>query len=117
MTYRSVDYYRDQIVGERRIGDEFTDCHIRWSWPAGQLVLKNDSILTDIEYSFDGEHVAGRLNRGTVALSGGELFVYNNTIRLDIYIRRAHDADGDVVYPNEVIVPFRLWVDKEPGGP
>ena len=112
--YASADYYKDQIVSNIRIGDEFSGCKFSWSFPAGLLVLKNDSIETDIEYSFDGEHVAGRLKCGTDAKVGGESFTYERTIRMKIYARRSHNTAGVVEHGTEVIIPYRLYVNKEP---
>jgi len=113
-TYKSADYYKDQVVSDKRIGDEFLNCLFEWPFPAGLLVIKNDSILTDIEYSFDGEFVAGRLKSGTDAKVGGESFTYEDTIRMKLYVRRSHDSGGNVEVPGEAIVPYRIYANKEP---
>jgi len=111
----NADYYKDEkVVENKSIGNEFPDCLFKWNFPAGLLVIKNDSTITDIEYSFDGVHVAGRLKRGSSTILGGEWFQYDNTIRQKIYLRRAHDADGNVETEAENTVPFRLWANKEP---
>lgn len=113
--FQSADFYKDQIVSTKRIGNQFSDCCFDWGFPADLLEPKNDSIETDIEYSFDGTHVAGRLRHGTDAELGGESYTYRDTERMKIYFRRAHDADDNVEYEGEEDIPYRLWVDRETG--
>lgn len=113
--FSSADYYKDIVVSTKRIGDQFADCLFEWHFPADKMEIKNDSILTNIQYSYDGVHVAGRLNRGTDALLGGESYLYENTTRVKLYLRRAHDVNDNVEFAGEVDIPFRLWISREAG--
>lgn len=114
-TYESADYYKDIVVSQARIGNEFADCKFSWPFPAGLLVIKNDSLQTNIEYSFDGDHTAGKLMHGTDEHVGGESFTYTKTERMEIYLRRAHKVSGLPENAGEANIPYRLWANKEPG--
>ena len=113
--FSSADYYKDIVVSTKRIGDQFSDCLFEWHFPADKLEIKNDSILTNIQYSYDGVHVAGRLKHGTDTLLGGESYLYEKTTRMKLYLRRSHDANDDVEFAGEVDIPFRLWISRETG--
>lgn len=112
--YQSADYYKSETVGDFRIGQNFRDCHMTWPFAAQQLTPKNDSISRDIEYSFDGSGIAGRLKKGTEVLKGGEWYDYVNGEQTEIYLRIAPDEyqKGD----EESDIPFRLWVFRGTGG-
>lgn len=103
------DYYKDQIVSEKRIGTSFSDCLFDWRFPTSLMTIKNDSIEFDIEYSFDGVHVAGRLKKGTDELTGGDFYTYGETNIMRLFMRVAQDEADD--FDDEVdIVNYRLFV-------
>jgi len=107
----NADFYRDNTLTTKRIGKEFSECSFNWNFPGQEVLPKNDSIVYDIEYSFDGNGVAGRLRKGTNALKGGEWKPYSDTSFTKIYFRIAHDefpADPDDYDPEDA--PYRLFV-------
>lgn len=105
----NADYFRDQTLTTKRIGRNFKDCCFAWNFPTSQLTPKNDSIEYDIQYSFDGKNVAGRLKKGVDPDAGGDAYNYGKTQRMRIYFRIA--PDEYVQGHNEI--PFRLWVNRD----
>ena len=112
--YQQADYYKSEKVGNFRIGRRFADCHPVFGFSAQQLTIKNDSTTRDIEYSFDGTGIAGRLKKGTDENAGGEWYDYASTDQPEIYIRIAPDEyeEGD----EDDDIPFRLWAFRGVGG-
>ena len=118
--YQRADYYKSETVGDFRIGRNFADCHLVFGFSAQQLTIKNDSIQTDIEYSFDGQGVAYRLKKGTDEGAGGEWYDYIDGNQDGVYLRIARDEyesfeEGEDD-PNEQDIPFRVAAYRGVGG-
>jgi hypothetical protein len=110
--YANADYYRDETLTEKKIGKDFKDCMFEWGFPTDQFTPKNDSTEYDIQYSFDGKGVAGRLKKGVDALAGGDAYNYGKSRHRKIYFRIAPDEYVE----GHNLVPFRLWVNRSPTG-
>ena len=117
--YQQADYYKSEKVGNFRIGRRFADCHLQFGFTAAELVIKLDSILTDIEYSFDGTGIAGRLIKGITFPPGGEGKPYPRADVNGVYLRIASDEyitfeEGEDD-PNEQDIPFRVFAFRNLG--
>ena len=104
--HKKKDYYKDITVSDKRVGVDFEDCHFNWNFNSQQMTIVNDSIQTDIEYSFDGVNVAGRLRHGTDPDVGGESYTYTGDTRREIWLRIAEDE------AEEEDLPYRLFVHR-----
>ena len=102
--YQRADYYRSHEKGDFRIGSTFAECNLAFGFTSQQLTICNDSIETDIEYSFDGSGVAGMLKHGTDERIGGESYEYVEGEQLRVYLRVKDGDDAE-----EDPIPFRVF--------
>ena len=103
-----ADFYRSETVGTFRIGKEFSDCHLNWGFPAGQLTVKNNDIRRDIQYSFDGVHIAFPLVKGTDANVGGQWYDYLEQHQTEVFLRIA--PEEYVVGDEDLDIRFKVGV-------